>query len=361
METNRQPKILVLLLLSIICFTAVGDDLVERRFVEVVDRDGYRVDFCLSWGAECGAPAADAFCRMRGFQSASSYDQARNIGATTPTRTLSDRRICNQAHCDGFSSVTCQGASGGARSPDGVSGGLNDALIRTLGERGNESETRMYANRREIQLDDIRSPLVPMTLLQGDREFGGNGPEIYVSTNLEISDDRRQIIANVFFRATETKADWSKTGERFFVPVYQAPDGSTIRNIEGETRSVAEFVSKPAGLQLGAPTEDVFGAMEWIGTLFLEATNMNDATIPDGLPCKTVGQCRDLMLRGLLFMNTGNHVHVVPSDTGGPVESFWVVGDTGGDDISDDRNGKDDTRIVGITFRPIVIQYESGN
>jgi hypothetical protein len=44
---------------------------------------------------------------------------------------------------------------------------------------------------------------------------------------------------------------------------------------------------------------------------------------------------------------SGNAVSTVVA-TDGPVMFFAVVGDTGGNDISDDGNPKDDTRIVGI-------------
>ena len=56
---------------------------------------------------------------------------------------------------------------------------------------------------------------------------------------------------------------------------------------------------------------------------------------------------RDMMVHS-------NHVHnVVPAS--GPVALMSIVGDTGGADISDDANGKDDTRIEAITFESIEI------
>jgi hypothetical protein len=69
--------------------------------------NGYRVDACRSWGQGCGKDAADAFCRLNNFESASAFDIDPHIGAKTPTMTIEDRKICNQPQCDGFKSITC--------------------------------------------------------------------------------------------------------------------------------------------------------------------------------------------------------------------------------------------------------------
>jgi hypothetical protein len=70
--------------------------------------DGRRLDLCLHWGVECGAPAADAFCKSKGYSSASSFEIAYDIGAGSPTLVLGDGRVCSEAACDGFSVIDCQ-------------------------------------------------------------------------------------------------------------------------------------------------------------------------------------------------------------------------------------------------------------
>lgn len=82
----------------------------SRRF-DIPRERGYRVDVCLNWGADCGKPAADVFCRRNGFPAAESFEIAENIGAARPTITLGDQRICNHPDCDGFKSITCQAAA----------------------------------------------------------------------------------------------------------------------------------------------------------------------------------------------------------------------------------------------------------
>lgn len=76
---------------------------------EYPEIDGRRLDLCLVWGGRCGKPAADAFCRERGFAEAREWKPALDIGAATPTLVLSDRRLCDAPGCDGFASIACQG------------------------------------------------------------------------------------------------------------------------------------------------------------------------------------------------------------------------------------------------------------
>src|SRR6056297_1672361 len=42
--------------------------------------DGHRLDWCREWAANCGKPAADAFCRAQGFDRAAFYERDTNIG-----------------------------------------------------------------------------------------------------------------------------------------------------------------------------------------------------------------------------------------------------------------------------------------
>ncbi|MFO1133335.1 MAG: hypothetical protein U1E16_15160 [Hyphomicrobiales bacterium] len=69
---------------------------------------GNRLDWCLSWSTGCGAPAATAWCKAKGFGSASSFTIAENIGASSPTRLLATGAVCDQGFCDGFAQITCE-------------------------------------------------------------------------------------------------------------------------------------------------------------------------------------------------------------------------------------------------------------
>jgi hypothetical protein len=66
---------------------------------------GARLDWCLQWSASCGKPAADAYCRSRGFAGAINFSQARGVGRTR----LISGGACNGPTCAGFGHITCAG------------------------------------------------------------------------------------------------------------------------------------------------------------------------------------------------------------------------------------------------------------
>lgn len=70
--------------------------------------NGRRVDWCREWATNCGAPAADLYCKKRGFYGAKSWAQAPNIGAQgQTTMCLGTGQLCQAPHCDGFSFISC--------------------------------------------------------------------------------------------------------------------------------------------------------------------------------------------------------------------------------------------------------------
>lgn len=68
------------------------------------DREGIRVDWCRDWAANCGAPAADAFCHSQGMGNAASFDVKADVPLTI---VISSRRICRQQGCKTFERVDC--------------------------------------------------------------------------------------------------------------------------------------------------------------------------------------------------------------------------------------------------------------
>ena len=66
---------------------------------------GGRLDWCLQWSAACGKPAADAYCRSRGFAGALNFSKATGVGRTV----LISGTGCNGATCAGFRHITCAG------------------------------------------------------------------------------------------------------------------------------------------------------------------------------------------------------------------------------------------------------------
>jgi hypothetical protein len=68
---------------------------------------GDRLDWCQNWSAGCGKVAADAFCKTVGFENATKFEQAPDIGSTQKTRLIATGAVCDQNFCDGFKYITC--------------------------------------------------------------------------------------------------------------------------------------------------------------------------------------------------------------------------------------------------------------
>ena len=65
------------------------------------------IDWCREWQANCGKPAADAFCRSEGFEVAKSFEKAANLPETVIMMT---KKICDKTNspvCDGFREIVC--------------------------------------------------------------------------------------------------------------------------------------------------------------------------------------------------------------------------------------------------------------
>lgn len=69
--------------------------------------DVYRLNFCLSTKGQCGEPAANKWCQMKGFERAVAWRKDNNIGGLFPTFLIGDEQICAQYKCDGFAQITC--------------------------------------------------------------------------------------------------------------------------------------------------------------------------------------------------------------------------------------------------------------
>jgi hypothetical protein len=93
---------------TVFCFTGAvaGSMHFERPVVEHGKMDpGLPLDWCLDWGKNCGKPAADLFCRYRGYRSATHFAVAEDIGGT---KLLKTGELCRNPSCDGFSYIVCE-------------------------------------------------------------------------------------------------------------------------------------------------------------------------------------------------------------------------------------------------------------
>jgi hypothetical protein len=69
--------------------------------------NGKRLAWCHEFDADCGRPAADAFCKANGFAAASEFTLDPHIGDVAPTRSIGSGAVCDQAPCDGFKLIAC--------------------------------------------------------------------------------------------------------------------------------------------------------------------------------------------------------------------------------------------------------------
>lgn len=84
-------------------FSVVSPASGQQRF-DAPRVDGARLDWCLSWSAECGKPAADRFCSEKSLGPATRFEKAPRVGSTL---VLADRRRCDGERCDGFAFIEC--------------------------------------------------------------------------------------------------------------------------------------------------------------------------------------------------------------------------------------------------------------
>ncbi|MEO0971163.1 MAG: hypothetical protein AAFX80_23340 [Cyanobacteria bacterium J06639_18] len=214
---------------------------------------------------------------------------------------------------------------------------------------GSFLNSALAAEVKTIRIQNITEQLAPSKLLGGDREFDGHGPHVESNVRLRIGDSGKSLYADIYIHAKETQSDWSETEGRWTRKVWEAPRGKRISRIVSDKFSETRFISKAAGFQILGPGADF---KKFAGSI------LDAMTIISG---RSAEEILSLARRGIAAIpDGGNHVHIVtPSgdDRTELVKLFGIVGDTGGDDISDDNNPKDDTRIVGIEFNPVRVEF----
>ncbi len=65
----------------------------------------WHLDWCLSYGADCGKPAAEYYCKAKGHGHAKAFEIDENYGKT---RIMKSGEKCTDQSCDGFKYITCE-------------------------------------------------------------------------------------------------------------------------------------------------------------------------------------------------------------------------------------------------------------
>ncbi|WP_456324772.1 PAN domain-containing protein [Desulfonauticus submarinus] len=89
---------------------------------------GYRLDWCKVWGSLCGKPAADEFCKQRGFNNAIRWEIDPDIGLHSPTKIIGTGETCQQEFCDGFKYIECADSKSNVQISKGLA--FNDDLSK---------------------------------------------------------------------------------------------------------------------------------------------------------------------------------------------------------------------------------------
>lgn len=76
----------------------------DSPMITAANGQNVMLDFCRDFGAACGKPAADAFCRQKGHPDASRFQISEDIGHTA---IISTGALCDDPSCDGFSKIQC--------------------------------------------------------------------------------------------------------------------------------------------------------------------------------------------------------------------------------------------------------------
>ena len=169
---------------------------------------------------------------------------------------------------------------------------------------------------------------------------------------LRISRDSTSLEADFYLQAQETMHDQSTTEGQWIRKIYNAPYGKKISRILTDQASRTQFISPKAGYQIIAPGADVAQAIYG----FLDHTDIKSAVLSAyGIKPQNKSALANLVKN---YVDKGNQVVKAPSVEGTLVKFFYIVGDTGGDDISTDSNCNDDTRIHKIEFFPIKIEFK---
>ncbi len=98
-----KKRLFFLSLFILLSFNTFAD--VEEYFRPQID--GIRLDWCLSYGSDCGEPVAYKWCIDHGYSRPLLWKIEKDVGRQEPTSTLNSRESCFKDGCDGFYTIIC--------------------------------------------------------------------------------------------------------------------------------------------------------------------------------------------------------------------------------------------------------------
>jgi hypothetical protein len=82
---------------------AISASALEGQFNSPRYKGQGRLDFCFTFGRDCGQQVADTYCRIQGYERASSFEAVR----ASPTRIIANGATCSGGHCTTFRHIVC--------------------------------------------------------------------------------------------------------------------------------------------------------------------------------------------------------------------------------------------------------------
>jgi len=77
-----------------------------------ISPDRPRLDWCRDWGTNCGRPAADRFCQIKGFTGSTDFKKKTNVDFVTEVLVGGRRCDGSRGYCDSFKEIECVLAGG---------------------------------------------------------------------------------------------------------------------------------------------------------------------------------------------------------------------------------------------------------
>jgi hypothetical protein len=261
---------------------------------DIADVDRFNITVPASYSGPAGERMTFRLRTPRGFGNLVIRGTGITLTSTTPVGSNEEEKLFTGPVITPGSSVAIS-VEGSSRSDDNI--------YRL--SIGNAPAPSAGTTSSTVSLDEI-GILCPNILVRGDRELNG-GPLINASVQLDVTPDGTGIDAIVTFNERETGGDNSEVRGEWRVRVFNAPDGQRITAITSAARSnIVNYRGRGGGFEVS-----IFGC--------------NDGAVEDA----TV--------------------------SGGPVRTFSLIADTGGEDISGDNDCRCDSRIQRIAFNPVTI------
>ena len=105
-------RVLLVALLLISATFAAAPALADTQAFPNPGFKGHLLDWCLTWGSNCGKAPADAWCKLNGFDEAQSFSEWVNPGIAT--RLIGTNQVCDEPECDAYTQIVCLGPGAGA-------------------------------------------------------------------------------------------------------------------------------------------------------------------------------------------------------------------------------------------------------